>query len=315
LDWLVETVAEGVAQACAALQPCRLGFGHQAVFGLSHNRRVVMRDGTTRCHGSFTDPAALHLEGPIDPELAVIAAVAPDGRRLGALVNFACHPTHAGPDDFITAGWPGAMVCAMQAHGWPVGLFLNGAAGNLHHSNPCGPSLDMEPLGQALAERVEDLASNLDWRDEVKLATRRTTIQLPYRGLSEAELTGQVRGAQRFRPELYARVIPQVVERIRQRGTQPAEIQVHQLDEYALVSIPAEYFAELGLRIKEECHPCHALVVGFANGMVGYVPTREAFQRGGYETTFMATSRMAYESGDLLADAAIALIGEDVTVR
>ena len=49
-------------------------------------------------------------------------------------------------------------------------------------------------------------------------------------------------------------------------------------------------------------------MVGHANGMLGYVPTRQAFRRGGYETTFAGSSRVAPETGDLLADAAIELI-------
>ena len=52
----------------------------------------------------------------------------------------------------------------------------------------------------------------------------------------------------------------------------------------------------------------HALVVSHANGMVGYVPTAKAFVRGGYETTFTGSSRLAPEAGDILADAAIALV-------
>ena len=49
-------------------------------------------------------------------------------------------------------------------------------------------------------------------------------------------------------------------------------------------------------------------MVACANGMLGYVPTREAFAHGGYETTFGPPSRMAPEAGDLLADALVRLI-------
>ena len=49
-------------------------------------------------------------------------------------------------------------------------------------------------------------------------------------------------------------------------------------------------------------------MVGYANGMVGYVPHKEAFARGGYETTFGYRSKLAPEAGDLLADAAITLV-------
>jgi len=98
------------------------------------------------------------------------------------------------------------------------------------------------------------------------------------------------------------------LERIKERGTQPAEVQTLGIGNVRYVSIPAEYFVEHGLRIKEETHPRHTLVVGHANGMVGYVPTSQAFRRGGYETTFGFGYRMAPEAGDLLADAAIGLI-------
>ena len=106
----------------------------------------------------------------------------------------------------------------------------------------------------------------------------------------------------------YDRGIPALLERIGTRGTQPAEVQVLDIDEWSLVGIPAEYFVQHGLRIKEQGHPRHALVVGHANGMVGYVPHRQAFERGGYETTFAATSRLAPEAGDMLADGAIELL-------
>ena len=90
-------------------------------------------------------------------------------------------------------------------------------------------------------------------------------------------------------------------------GTQPAEVQVHLIDEFAIAGIPAEYFCELGLHIKEQAHPRHALIAGFTNGMVGYVPHRQAFLRGGYETTFGPGSRLAPGAGEILADCALRL--------
>jgi hypothetical protein len=44
--------------------------------------------------------------------------------------------------------------------------------------------------------------------------------------------------------------------------------------------------------------------------MVGYLPTPEAFERGGYETTFLGSSRMAPEAGGMVADTAVELIRE-----
>ncbi len=74
------------------------------------------------------------------------------------------------------------------------------------------------------------------------------------------------------------------------------------------VTFPCEYFVEFGLRLKEAAWPLRALSIAYANGMVGYVPTAEAFARGGYETTFAMSSRLAPEAGDLLLQAGIGLI-------
>jgi hypothetical protein len=109
-------------------------------------------------------------------------------------------------------------------------------------------------------------------------------------------------------PACYDADMPELVARIRRRKRQPAEVQAHGIGRVAFVGIPAEYFVEHGLRIKQESAPRHALVVGEANGMVGYVPTRAAFAHGGYETTFGFGSRLAPEAGDVLADAAIKVV-------
>ena len=89
-------------------------------------------------------------------------------------------------------------------------------------------------------------------------------------------------------------------------------MQVVSLGDWVYAAVPAEYFVQVGIRIKEEAYPRHALVVSCANGMVGYVPHREAFLRGGYETTFTSGAALAPEAGDILADTAIDLIRDAV---
>jgi neutral ceramidase len=149
----------------------------------------------------------------------------------------------------------------------------------------------------------------MEFLGELRLGAASRTIELPFRRITDDELRGTTRGAQRFvDPTIYDRGMAPLVERIKQQGTQKAEVQALMMGEYVVVGVPAEYFVEHGLRIKQQSHPWRALVVSCANGMVGYVPTRQAFERGGYETTFAASSKLAPEAGDLLADCAIELI-------
>jgi hypothetical protein len=309
--WMTERAVEAFGAALARLQPAEAGFGACFDFDVAHNRRVLMRDGTARTHGTFDDPGALCLEGPVDPELAVIAARGADGRLLGSLVNYACHPTHHGPDDVFSAGFPGVLAARLKERGCPATLFLNGAAGNQHTADPVrsGRNLSMEEAGGRLADDAAGVLARMDFRREAVLGAASATLQLPFRAVTDDEARGRAWGAQRFvDPAAYDRQMPALVEKIRARRTQPAQVQALFLDDIALVGIPAEHFAEHGLRLKQAAHPRRALVAGFANGMVGYVPTRRAFEHGGYETTFGEGSRLAPEAGDLLADAAIALI-------
>ena len=315
LSAMVEKVVEGFGRALAGLAPAEVGAGWGFEFDVAHNRRVIMRDGTTKTHGRFTDPAALCLEGPIDPEVFAMAARTPAGRPLGAIVNFACHPTHHGPTGELSAGYPGALAAEMKRRSWPVTVFLNGACGNLHHSDPArgGRDKPKEQIGQILADDVEAILAGMSFDLAGPVAAASRTVQLPYRTVTEQEVRGTAIGAQRFvDPACYDRCMPALLERIRTRKTQPAEVQVLAVADYAFAGVPAEYFVQHGLRIKEQCRPAHALVVGCANGMVGYVPHPDAFLRGGYETTFRDSSRLAPEAGDLLADCAIDLVRSTV---
>jgi hypothetical protein len=310
---MVERIVSAFGEALDGLVDTEVGFHHVFEFRLSHNRRTVLRDGRGLCHGGgFTCPEALYVEGPIDPEVGVLAVRRRGGDLLGVVASFTCHPTHLGDSGFITAGFPGVFASEMHRRGCPATVYLNGASGNISPGNPLvGLNPDMEEIGTSLAEDVWRALEEMEYQADVPLAAASATLQLPYRRYTADEVKGAVRGAQRFvDPAVYDRGMPKLLERIRDRGTQPAEVQGIAVGNVVYVGIPAEYFVQHALRIKEQTFPRHTVVVGQANGMVGYVPTREAFRRGGYETTFGATSRLAPEAGDLLADAAIGLVGD-----
>ena len=311
VEKLIEKIVQAFAEARDNLEDAEIGFGSCFEFNVSHNRRVVMRDGTVRTHGNFNDPEALYIEGPVDPEVAVVAARNKKGELLGAIVNFACHPTHHGPEPVFSAGFPGVVARTLKERSCPVSLYLTGSCGNLHTANPAcrGRDASMEDAGGKIAEDALGVIDGMTFRDSLRLGAASRTIMLPYREVTQDEIQGTTRGAQRFvNPDIYDRHIPSLVEHIKKESAHPTEVQVLFMDEYAFVSQPAELFVQLGLRIKEAAHPRHGLVVGYANGHLGYIPHKEAFARGGYETTFCWSSCFAHEAGDMLVACAAELL-------
>jgi hypothetical protein len=59
------------------------------------------------------------------------------------------------------------------------------------------------------------------------------------------------------------------------------EVQVIALgDDVAWVSVQGEFFVELGMEIKRRSPFRQTIIVELANGTIGYIPTRRAFDDG-----------------------------------
>jgi len=78
--------------------------------------------------------------------------------------------------------------------------------------------------------------------------------------------------------------------------TRPFEIQVMAIGGLAIVVLPGEVFVEYQLGIDEDSSFEQALVLGYTNGVIGYVPDAKAFEKGGYEVEVAC----AYYPGTLM---------------
>ena len=73
-------------------------------------------------------------------------------------------------------------------------------------------------------------------------------------------------------------------------------IQVLRIGNISFVGIPAEVFTEIGLEIKKKSPFPHTFIVELANGCFGYLPTKEAFKKGGYETKLNSYNRLSSDT-------------------
>ncbi len=322
----LERILEAIRLANESLQRARIGAASGIEGRIAFNRRFVMRDGTVRTHPPKASPDIRYVEGPIDPELGVLCVRTESSDILAVIAHYTCHPCHGYPLRYISAGWPGAWsegireMCGESC----VPLVLNGCCGNIHHDNPLDPNYvdDHRRMGQLLTETTGGVLDRITYQDEALLDWRAKRIRIPIRELDPEELE-KARDLLKRHPEpvwrdkehtavewdwMYAVAYLDLYESRLREPEAEYEIQVFRAGDTAFVGLGGEPFVEGQLRIKLESPAYPTYAAHMCNGYIGYIPTRHAFDRGGYETRTANWSRFAPEALDLIADEAVDLI-------
>jgi hypothetical protein len=77
-------------------------------------------------------------------------------------------------------------------------------------------------------------------------------------------------------------------------------------DAVGMITAPGEIFTETAQSVIAGSPFPHTLFAAYANGTIGYVPTRAAYAEGGYEVTHACS--VAPESGEQIAEASLRLL-------
>lgn len=308
--------AKAVGQAEQQLAEASLAAGSAQEERLGFNRRLRRHDGSTQMNWEALTPGfdphgVTAAWGPTDPRVACVA-VEQAGRPTAAIVNYALHPAILAGDNWLySADYPGALAEAMaRIHGDSfVSLFLNGCCGNVNHVDYRDPTQGrgfgmVQRVGYMLAAAACDaLRARQPVGGEAVAACRRTVAlerikidaeekrrcEAVLAELGSQALAGQVDGL----PEAHFASTRLAMHRV-QHEPDPVEVMTLRVGDLAIVGLPGEVFCELGLDLRRRSPAPHTLVVELANDGIGYLPTRESFEQGGYEVTVGSTF---YEPG------------------
>jgi neutral ceramidase len=326
-DTLVEKWKQVAAAAIDSAQPASMAFaqGHALV---ALDRRAHGHGGLKK--GEQTDD----LMGS-DPRLHVIQFRTADGKTLATMVRYACHAVCMGGDNrMISADCFGRMAAALEAQtGAPV-LTFNGAAGDM---NPRwrGDYETATSIGTILAEEAARTIKSL--RDiEPQLASARVPVEIPFKHLTREEwerigreLVDQFPGEDtRAMPLAHNGDAARMVNKAARLwwdkwsplapGTHPpppaqsAFLQAVRLSkDLVLLASPAETLRDIGAIYEGLLPNMTVLVIGYANGCVGYVAPRSAYVPGaaGYEEAqsyryYGAPAPFREDTEDVLREAA-----------
>lgn len=333
LDVLTNKITDSVQIAQSKLQEARLRVGVGVQYDLSFNRRAhrrgrslppqtnelltLLKEGIISSEPSLSPSAWAEAAKCIDPEVGVLTVEDSQGQPLAVLVNFALHLDTVG-GSLISADYPGylsQMLRKLKGKDLVV-LFCNGACGDINHIDRTKNLKQQKGfatakrIGTALAGEVLKILENSEFTslNRLNVVSERLIIELRRPSLEELEAAEQVlqKSANGLdRKQIYAR---EIIHLSRAARSIEVEIQVLSLGNIAFVALPGEIFVELGLEIKRKSPFPYTFVIELANGYVGYVPTREAFEEGGYEVMLALTSKLAPMAGEMMVSSVVKLL-------
>jgi len=290
-------VAHAAAIAVADLEPCDTAMGVAHEDRIAFNGRYYMADGSVRTNPGIGNADIGGPAGPIDPDVAVVAFRRPRGAAKALLVNYACHLDNVGGTE-LSADFPGYLATrlAERLEDSPCCLFLNGSCGDINHVDVTGTRArhghdHARWMGETLAGDVCEALRAATPLSACSVRVGRSTARLPTAPDTEA--------------------------------ADAIEVQAIALGDVAIVGVPAEYFVELQLDIKDRSPFAQTLVSELTNGWIDYVPTRKAFEENmrhvssdpmdgfdhmGYEVRSALSWGYLPGVGEAIADTAVELL-------
>lgn len=320
-------IAGAVTEANMTLVEARCGVGTGHEDKVAFNRRCRMKNGMTYTHPGHGNPDIVDYAGPTDSQVGVIGAWDTHGRLLGCIVNYTCHATtNPGTGRDISANWIYFMEQAIRgAVGAAVPVvFLQGTAGDITQVDNMSPYQDYgnEQWAQFVGGRVGAEAAKVLWTvdkgDLTPLEARSKVLHIKRRVPSPQhvqrayELVEQDINVVGRTDWAFAKETVLLDALLKTEPIAEAEVQAIQVGPAVFVTNPAELFCQYGLDLKAKSHFPLTFAIAYANGMVGYVPTEEAFgpHGGGYETRLTSHSNLEVTAGTQMVTAGLELIAD-----
>ncbi len=321
LKHVEKQIADAViaADASKSAAKANVGYGHEDK--IAFNRRFHMKNGLTYTHPRAGNPDIVEPAGPIDPQVGVIGSWDEKGNLTGCVINYSCHAT-TNPGG-ISANYIYYLEKVIRGVFGEnvIVVFVAGASGDVtqvdnfaKHVNPkaeqwarlVGASIGAEAV-KVLVREEPGVLTPIAYTNKVWEIARRVPSpenvkrceEILAMGKGKPDLTTWTFAKETLMANYLAQVTPKV----------EVEVQAIQVGPVVLLTDPAEYFCDFGLRIKAGSPFLLTFPVSLANGCVGYVPTLDAFgeRGGGYETRLTAYSNLEITAGDQFAATAIEL--------
>lgn len=311
-------------RGCGQMDEAYMAFLEDALKGVA--RRATNLEEVNLFFAEGFSPLAKDRRGDktsahVNHQLPVLSFRREDGSYVAVWANYGMHNVALSWENRLISGdmaGHAARVLQQRLQGEPVVMWTNGACGNVNPAASSAFPKLMQGYGDSLVIAAMD-AIRRSQPVETDLLVKEKVISLDYE-IPSAEQIEKAYTATLQRAEGHPRVQQamdewreQALAAIAEGVPAQAEVGIHaiRLGPLRLAVIGAEVFSHLTEALRDILG-FHTYVVGYANGVVGYLAPRAVYEEGGYEVEdaykYYGLFRLAPDSYDRVYDAALALI-------
>ncbi len=314
LAGLPQRIADAAIKAAKTQRPAYLCIGTEHEQGLAYNRRFRMSNSTEQFGPSASEGVTAEgFAGPTDSTFgALVFKETLEGKPFLVICNYSVHIDVTGGNK-ISADFPAVMQKTLRAiYGDAlICLYVQGACGNINHV----PYLEDDPyprkgvwkseqLGRAFAGKAMTIIEKARPSKSIKVDTVSEILDVPMFPKSDPVYQMRLASAKsKKEPNAFEQALIKRSENYSDEGSIKREVQTMRIGDAVFCGAPGEYFVEWGLEIKKWSPFKYTFIAELCDDAVGYIPTYEAFMRGGYEATPVVSVRSTPALGQMIADA------------
>jgi hypothetical protein len=290
-------------------------FGQSQEATVGRNSRLLLKDGLIGWDG-YEEKDVVRPTGPYDPDLYVLALRRVDGKYTGLAFNHSVHNIGAIREGCLSPCFYGLAGLEVERRHDATTLFLPGAFGSTHNITYKNSGVPAVECVRRLVDAIEEALGRLQPvpPGPVQVLNRQFTYHV--RRFDEAREARAVKSyLEKYVPqravgqgEMFRKMREEMAPH--QGEARQVRLQVIRLGDLALVGIPGEMFARLGLELRRRSPFRHTCIIGLANDQIGYIPDRKAYADGGYQTWAGWHSRLEVGTGEAMVDQAVAMLDE-----
>jgi hypothetical protein len=340
--FLPPKIARAALLALNNLQPAKIAWGHIDVPKHVSCRRWYMKPGFPMIN-PFGDTDKVWMNppvgseflnrpvSPVDPQVSYLAVKTTDNKWISILSNYSTHYVGGFPSNTISGDYYAEidkqLKSKLKADESFVGIMSNGTSGDVNtfdfkltKNYPSGDYNKMRMIAHEISDSIIKSLKNSRWSEKPVLKVAGADISVNRREPSpeilawakkrvrETDFTklGSADKASDDIKSLYALDIVKLD--FYEPATYSVPLQAIRIGDGTIGTLPGEFFAETGLKLKKSV-PCeYYFSISLANGQFGYVPPASQFLLGGYETWLCSGSLLETEAEDKISDRLIRLI-------